>query len=400
MALLVALFALWAAPGWAATQGELQQKLETTRQRLDQARQGIQQAEQTRQAALTDINALDRKIDTLEVQVDRLSSERDVAASRLAVTERRLSGLNRSVAGKKAQLEKAQVDLAHQREVLNRRATSIYKSGHLAVIEVLFQTKRLDELINRLDLMSLVARQDSTVLGQVRALQRRVTVEKAALEREQAAVAATERDQKTQADRLRNLVADRETALGQLTTAKSGKQAVVAKAEKDKASWEKQENDLLAESQSIASQLHTTASSSASGTSRLMSQGAGGLIRPVDAGVTSPFGYRMHPIFHVRKLHTGIDLGAGSGTSIRAAGAGRVVFAGWRGGYGRVIILDHGGGVTTLYAHQSALLVSEGRQVSQGQAIGRVGSTGYSTGPHLHFEVRVDGSPVDPMGYF
>jgi murein DD-endopeptidase MepM/ murein hydrolase activator NlpD len=123
------------------------------------------------------------------------------------------------------------------------------------------------------------------------------------------------------------------------------------------------------------------------------------LSRPVPGAITSGFGYRMHPIFHVRKLHTGVDMHAGMGESIKAAAAGTVVFAGWRGGYGKCVIIDHGGGLATLYAHQSEILVSVGQVVKRGVVIGKVGSTGYSTGPHLHFEVRVNGTPVDPVGY-
>jgi murein DD-endopeptidase MepM/ murein hydrolase activator NlpD len=119
----------------------------------------------------------------------------------------------------------------------------------------------------------------------------------------------------------------------------------------------------------------------------------------VNATITSGFGYRIHPIFHLRRLHTGVDFDCNLGDPIRAAAPGTVIEAGWRGGYGKCVIIDHGGGIATLYAHQSTILVSIGQEVARGQVIGKVGSTGYSTGPHLHFEVRVNGSPVDPMGY-
>jgi murein DD-endopeptidase MepM/ murein hydrolase activator NlpD len=128
--------------------------------------------------------------------------------------------------------------------------------------------------------------------------------------------------------------------------------------------------------------------------------GHGSLSSPVATPViTSTYGYRVHPIFGDRRLHTGIDLRASSGTPIKAAAPGEVVFAGWRGGYGNCTIVDHGGGVATLYAHQSALKVAQGDEVSRGQVIGAAGATGNATGPHLHFEVRVNGVPVDPMPY-
>jgi murein DD-endopeptidase MepM/ murein hydrolase activator NlpD len=115
--------------------------------------------------------------------------------------------------------------------------------------------------------------------------------------------------------------------------------------------------------------------------------------------VVSPFGYRIHPIYGDRRLHTGVDFDASEGTPIHAAESGTVVSAGWMGGYGNATIIDHGNGLATLYAHQSAILVSGGQHVTRGQVIGRVGCTGACTGPHLHFEVRVNGTPVDPMPY-
>ena len=115
--------------------------------------------------------------------------------------------------------------------------------------------------------------------------------------------------------------------------------------------------------------------------------------------VTSGYGYRIHPIYGTRRLHAGIDLRGATGTTVVAAGGGTVVFAGPRGGYGNTLIIDHGGSIATLYAHQSRLAVSQGQVVRPGQAIGAVGSTGLSSGPHLHFEVRVNGTPVDPLNY-
>ncbi len=126
---------------------------------------------------------------------------------------------------------------------------------------------------------------------------------------------------------------------------------------------------------------------------------SGVFVRPVPGAVTSTFGYRTHPILGTRRLHTGIDMRGGSGTPIRAAASGRVILAAYYGGYGNAVIIDHGGGVTTLYAHQSRLAVSKGSQVGAGETIGYVGSTGLSTGPHLHFEVRENGTPVNPLSY-
>ena len=118
-----------------------------------------------------------------------------------------------------------------------------------------------------------------------------------------------------------------------------------------------------------------------------------GFIWPVQGPITSPFGWRWG------RMHEGIDIGVGYGTPIHAAAAGTVIYCGWESGYGNLVVIDHGGNLATAYGHQSSIAVSCGQQVDQGQVIGLVGTTGFSTGPHLHFEVRVDGSPVDPLGY-
>jgi murein DD-endopeptidase MepM/ murein hydrolase activator NlpD len=128
-------------------------------------------------------------------------------------------------------------------------------------------------------------------------------------------------------------------------------------------------------------------------------EGNGSLSFPVRAPITSHFGWRTHPVLGTRRLHAGTDFGADTGTPIRAAGAGRVIYAGWQGGYGNTVIIDHGQGMTTLYGHCSQIYASDGQTVQQGEAVAAVGSTGMSTGPHLHFEVRVGGEPQNPLAY-
>jgi len=128
-------------------------------------------------------------------------------------------------------------------------------------------------------------------------------------------------------------------------------------------------------------------------------RGTGQMVLPCAAPITSGFGWRMHPILGYERFHSGIDFGADYGTLIAAADSGTVIFAGWYGGYGTAVIIDHGNGITTLYGHTSELYVTEGQTVQRGQAIATVGSTGLSTGPHLHFEVRQAGEPVDPTAY-
>jgi len=193
---------------------------------------------------------------------------------------------------------------------------------------------------------------------------------------------------------------------------KAEQQAILNKAQNDKATAEQAYNELEASSQQIGDMLRARAAARAAAASGSDSSGgssdssyyqpvsgSGRFIWPVNGVITSPFGYRNHPIFGRQILHSGIDIGVDSGTPVHAADSGVVVEAGWLGGYGYAVVIDHGNGLSTLYGHNSSLNVSAGQSVSQGQVIAYSGSTGNSTGPHVHFEVRANGDPVDPTGY-
>jgi len=155
----------------------------------------------------------------------------------------------------------------------------------------------------------------------------------------------------------------------------------------------------IAEQQKIAQQKALEAARAKTASKNVIIPGTGIFALPSDAPTSSPFGWRIHPILGYRRFHAGLDFAAGSGSTIRAADSGTVIFAGWYGGYGKAVIISHSKGITTLYGHTSELYISEGQTVQKGQAIAAVGSTGLSTGPHLHFEVRRDGTPVDPANY-
>jgi murein DD-endopeptidase MepM/ murein hydrolase activator NlpD len=162
--------------------------------------------------------------------------------------------------------------------------------------------------------------------------------------------------------------------------------------------------ELQQESDKVASLLvaaqAAAARAAATTTPSTLRPGPSGLLWPTSGPVTSPFGYRIDPVTHERALHAGVDIGAPEGQPIMAAQSGVVAFAGQEQGYGNYTCIDHGGGFATCYAHQSAILVTVGEAVTRGQRIGLVGDTGYATGPHLHFETRVNGVPVNPMQYF
>jgi murein DD-endopeptidase MepM/ murein hydrolase activator NlpD len=377
----------------AATVGELNQKLEDTQVQLQKLRAKIAKSEAARKAALGDIAALDTNIDDLEKQVRVATSAWNTASDRLAALQGELDGITKKLNSARAELMRTETDLQTQQKVFEDRLAGVYKSGgRIAYMAAFLQPGSITQMVDRIDLLSAIVDQDDSILSQIKGLKATVVAQKEALEEQRVQATAVEQQQARVTQDLQAKAGERQAALDELESARKAKQRVVATAEKNEAAWNKQEDQLLAESDRIGDLLR----SASVGTPKA---GKGTLYRPISGAVTSPFGYRIHPIFNVRKMHTGVDMHAGMGESIHAAAAGTVVQAGWRGGYGKCVVVDHGGGLATLYAHQSEILVDVGQKVKRGEVIGKVGSTGYSTGPHLHFEVRVNGSPVDPLGY-
>lgn len=377
----------------AATTSELNRKFEDTRVQLQKVRAKIVKSEAARKAALGDIAALDQNIDGLEKEVRIVTAAWNSAADSLAGLREQLDKVTKDLNRKRGELRQTETDLQTQQGVFDDRLADVYKSGgRLAYMAAFLEPGSLSQMVNRIDLLSAIVDQDNTILSQIKDLKAKVVTQKVALEQQRVEAAAVEQRQSRVTEDLQAKADERQSALDDLEGARKAKQKIVAAAEKNQATWNKQEDSLLAESDHIGDLLRTASVGHPKA-------GKGILAWPVDGAVTSAFGMRMHPIFHVMKMHTGVDMHAGMGVSIHAAAGGTVVHADWRGGYGKCVIVDHGGGLATLYAHQSQILVGVGQKVQRGQVIGKVGSTGYSTGPHLHFEVRVNGTPVDPLGY-
>ena len=222
--------------------------------------------------------------------------------------------------------------------------------------------------------------------------------------------------QKLEADRAK-LVELEKSALAkqaEIEQKKAERNVVLQKAQNDRATAMQAIEELNASSAQVSAMLKerqaaraaaaaaaaaAAQSSGGQGASDNWVQGTGQLGWPVSGEITSPYGYRVHPIWGTTIYHSGIDIGVDEGTPVHAADGGVVVWSGWMGGYGYAVVIDHGNGLSTLYGHNSELAVDEGQSVAKGQVISYAGSTGNSTGPHVHFEVRVNGDPVDPMGY-
>jgi murein DD-endopeptidase MepM/ murein hydrolase activator NlpD len=267
----------------------------------------------------------------------------------------------------------------------------LYETDEASELEILLHAQSFSDLLEQLDYFHAIGDHDKEIADEIE----RVQAETRVLRQETAAVKAEVAQatailaKKTEEER-----AARAALLAQqaaLAAAKDAKASLLADVRTQRHEDEEDLEKMQAASAAIAEQLRSSGSSG-NGGSGSGAPSASGFIWPVSGPVTSGFGWRWG------RMHEGIDIGAACGTPIRAAAAGTVVYAGWMDGYGNIILVDHGGGMATAYGHQSALYVGGG-SVSQGQVIGAVGSTGHSTGCHLHFEVRVNGTPVNPLSY-
>ena len=274
-------------------------------------------------------------------------------------------------------------DYEQKSDRLGTRVRDIYMHGQISYLDVLFGAKDFGDLMTRMDLLKRVIHDDYELVHTV-------LDEKQEIETRQAEL---EKDKKTQAEEEQKTRAAREVMEQKVAKQK----ALIEKMKSDKAVFDQQYDELMAASKQIADMIrgsHYRVEPSSGGGS-----GSGGMIWPISGPITSEFGWRTHPITGDQRFHSGLDIGGDYGIPVHAAQGGTVTYAGWISGHGNTVIIDHGGGITTLYGHNQSLAVSEGQSVSQGQTISYCGSTGNSTGPHCHFEVRQNGEPVSPYGY-
>ena len=382
-AVALALAGVVATPARAETAAELHQKLRDARDRIDAAKK--------HKATLGEqISDLDGRLAAIQDKLDGLGDQIAAVEDKLSVTREKLTVLRQELRLKKLELAEAQAELELEQKNFAERAVLSYKSDDLDYVDVVLASSSFEDLISRVNVIHDLIGGNDALVGGLETTRDEVDAEKHAIAKREGAVADAARVLQEKSDELAALRAAQAASQAAALAVRQQKTGALRGVNQDLAELERQEDQLLAESQALTGVI---TGSSGSG------QGTGSLIYPVSGPVTSPFGWRIHPILGYKKFHTGVDFGVGYGTPIRAADSGTVIYATWMGGYGNVIIVDHGNGLSTLYAHQSSLAVGTGARLTRGQTVGYVGSTGFSTGPHLHFEVRVNGNPVDPMGY-
>jgi murein DD-endopeptidase MepM/ murein hydrolase activator NlpD len=341
------------------------------------------------------LNSIQSKKADLKQHLREVKQKQRVVTAQLTVAERRLANararlqdVSQQLTQSRAQLRVAKTELNESatrldqhEDALGERLELIHQRGETSLLQILLESSSYSDLVNQMYLYDQVMSQDADLLDEY---------EQAKAENAAAAQAAAETE--LQVSQLKD-----QAATSNAVAAKERENTAAIKRNilKQRAYYERALAELEQDSRDIQAMLRRMQATPA-GQKRLAEHFNGNFLRPVGGRITSGFGYRMHPILGVRKKHTGVDIGAASGTPIKAAADGVIIHAARWGGYGNCIIIDHGQSTATLYGHCSSLAVSRGQQVNQGQVIGYVGSTGLSTGPHLHFEVRRNGTPVNP----
>jgi murein DD-endopeptidase MepM/ murein hydrolase activator NlpD len=342
------------------------------------------------------LGSVEKKIKTLKYQIHVKKQQKKTVLGQLEVTESKLEQAQTGLAKNKIKLYDAQNtlndttvrldrtkrQLARRRELLKRRVVGIYEGENLGYLNVVLGASDMWTFLTRAYYLQRILDSDTRLISEIKA-----------------DAAAIERDKQLQArtvERISALQVRLEGERNRISSLADEKRNQLEAIEHSKDLCEQALDELEAKSQEIEEQIRRIQSMPGS-TSRYAGVYRGGLMLPVHGRLSSPFGYRRHPITGVYKLHTGQDLACPIGTPVHAAGDGRVILAGWNGPYGYAVVIDHGGGVSTLYGHCSRLLVGVGENVKCGDVIAKSGSTGYSTGPHVHFEKRINGKPVNPL---
>lgn len=328
-------------------------------------------------------NEASAKVENVSERLRQIQEELRVATAEYKEVKGQLDSVEDKISDNTELLEKTEADLKVKNKKLQQRVRDIYINGQISYVDVLFGAKDFADLMTRMDVLKRIIKHDYDLIMNVKEEKATVENTRAQLEKDKAEAEV--------------LVADAQAKKAKVEDKESEQQVLLDQAIYDRDTSERMYEEIMAASQEVANMIRRSQMSSAGYSGA--PAGAGGMIWPISGPITSEFGWRTHPIFGTARFHSGLDIGGDYGMPIYAAASGTVIYAGWISGYGNAVIIDHGGGVTTLYGHNDSLNVSEGENVAQGQVIAMCGSTGNSTGPHCHFEVRENGEPVSPYGY-
>ena len=381
--------ALWSAGSTAVwAQPTLQQRIQSQRAKAEQTQSQLHEKRSQLHVATLHYNDLSRQLGETNDAIAGVNAHLNGLAASAASTQRRIDWNT-------VQLNAARKSLALHDTMLKRRLVDMYENGDVSYVSVLLAAHSFSDFVERWDdLRLLIAANQSVVRERKRAEARVASVERD-LERTQLELQQEQTAQEQARTQLNSLASERQNLVVLASQQRHQVASQVAQMEDLSAAEEAQLESLIQERQREIEQ-QRRASGIAAGGTESGGGGTGSFSWPVTGPITSPFGWRSSPFTGAPDFHPGLDIAAPTGTTVTAAAGGTVIMAQWYGGYGNYILIDHGGGYSTGYGHLSAMYVSNGQSVKRGQAIGAIGMTGEATGPHLHFEVRIDGKPVDP----
>lgn len=365
----------------------------TSKQAIDQLKQQRKQIQQTHQTTVEEKNRLNNLQQEAEKRLDGLQENLRTTDSQIQDSEKRLQIATQRLQELQADLAAAEISYAQRQKSTIARLKFLQRSATSQGWAVLLQSRNLNDFLSRRRNLKLVYQADQKVLAELTQEANRIIKQKTDIEGKKNEIALIRQQ----------LLAQKADYQGQSEL----QTELVERLNRDRLALDAARIQLEKDSQSIAilinqkvaEQQAAIAAAKARSQQRDFVRGSGIMALPSDGYISSPYGWRSHPLLGYRRLHTGMDFAAGYGSTIRAADSGTVIYSGWYGGYGKTVIINHGKGITTLYGHGSQLYVEEGESVKRGQAISAIGSTGLSTGPHLHFEVRKNGTPVNPADY-
>jgi murein DD-endopeptidase MepM/ murein hydrolase activator NlpD len=349
---------------YAETINELKGKQKDTEKQMDKTKDAIKEISNQAKNVSNEIKELDKKL--------------NVATDELSAVEEEIKKLEKNIEKKEEELIEAEANIEEKQDTFNKRLRVMYKTGNAGYIEILLSSTSISDFLSRQDMLKSIAKHDTELITYMKDQRDIIDARKAELN-----------SQKTKVEVSKNKLEVRRRDLAKATRAKED---MMNRLKEDHIALEKEYDSLNDLAKSIEADIVKKQVNNNPYSGGTMSWPVPGYSR-----VSSPFGYRIHPILKRKKFHSGIDIPAPTGSNVIAGAEGTVIHSGSLGGYGKVIMIDHGGGIVTLYAHNSRLIASNGQSVDKGDVIAKIGSTGMSTGPHSHFEVRKNGAYVNPI---